>query len=269
MEFLPYFISFYDQIDVFLVVLVRVLAFFMFVPVLSGMSIPLQIRLFLAVFFSAAIFTSGVVTAVTYHDSTFGLGMLLLHEFMTGALMGFVLLVILNAILFAGQLMDFSIGFSMVNVLDPIQQIQVPIIGNFMFMSVSVLLVVTGGLNRFIQVFYRSYQFLQPGTAIIIGNQDLAQFIVVMLLSFLLLAVQIAIPIVGALLIVNVILGIMVKAVPQMNVFVVGMPLKVLVGIFLMFTVMAPALLGIYDTVFYGALETLEGIIRGMTPSEY
>jgi len=266
MEFLPYFISFFDQIDVFVLVLVRVLAFFMFVPVLSGMSIPLQVRLFLAVFFSAAVFTSGAVTAVTYHDSAFGLGILILHEFLTGALLGFVLLVILNAILFAGQFMDFSIGFAMVNVIDPLQQIQVPILGNFMFLSVSALLVVTGGLNRFIQVFYQSYQFIQPGTAVIIGNQDLAQFIVVMLLSFLVLAVQIAIPIVGALLIINIILGIMVKAVPQMNVFVVGMPLKVLVGIFLMYTVMTPALLGIYDSVFYGALATLQEIIRGMTP---
>jgi len=266
MEFLPYFISFFDQIDIFLLILVRVLAFFMFVPVLSGMSIPLQIRLFLAVFFASAMFTSGVVTTVTYHDSAMGLGILILHEFLTGALMGFVLLVILNAILFAGQLMDFSIGFSMVNVIDPIQQIQVPIIGNFMFMSVSVILVVTGGLNRFVQVFYRSYEVIPPGTAVIIGNYELPWFIIRMLLEFLVLAVQIAIPIVGALLIINVILGIMVKAVPQMNVFVVGMPLKVLVGIFLMFTVMTPALLGIYDAVFDGAMTTLLDIIWRMTP---
>jgi len=269
MEFLPYFISFYDQIDIYLLVLVRVLAFFMFVPVLSGMSIPLQVRLFLAVFFSAAVFTSGVVTTVTYHDSTMGLGVLLIHEFMTGALLGFVLLVIFNCILFAGQFMDFSIGFSMVNVLDPLQQIQVPIIGNFMFLSVSALLVVTGGLNRFIQVFYRSYLAVPPGTAVIVGNEYMLEFIVSTLLYFLILAVQIAIPIVGALLVINVILGIMVKAVPQMNVFVVGMPLKVLVGIFLMFTVMTPALLGIYDSVFYRALDTLEVIIWRMIPVDY
>ena len=266
MDYLPIIISFFDQIDVFLLILVRVTAFFIFVPVVSGMAIPTQIRFVLAFFLSAAIFTSGLVTSATYHDSVVGLVMLMLHEFVAGAVMGFILFFIFNAILFAGQFMDFSVGFAMVNVIDPMQQIQVPILGNIMFMSVSALLVVNGGLHYFISAFANSYRIIPIGTVNFLGNGPLALQMLALLLGFITLAVQIAFPIVGALLIINVCLGIMVKTVPQMNVFVVGMPLKVLIGIFLMFSVMIPALGSIYNVVFDRAYDALIELIWGMSP---
>ena len=266
METLPYLISFFEQVDVLMLILVRVLAFFIFVPVLSAMTIPMQVRLLLAFFLSTAIFSSGLVTQATFHDSVAGFFVLMLTEFMAGALMGFVLFFMFNIILFAGQFMDFSMGFAMVNVLDPIQQVQVPIIGNVLFMSVSVLFVINGGLNEVLFVFVRSYDILPMGTAYIIGNVELASFIVGTLLAFVTLAIRIAIPLVGTMLIIDICLGIMVKSVPQMNVFVVGMPLKILIGTFLMFSVIIPSLGWIYNLIFDPAFDALIDMIWGMAP---
>ena len=247
--------------------MVRVSAFFIFLPILSGMSIPMLFRVFLSFVMSVAIFSAGIVETVTFHDSAFGLGMLIVTEVITGALLGFILFFVFNCILFAGQFIDFSMGFKMVNVMDPIQQIQVPVIGNLLFMSVSALLVVAGGLHVFIGIFFDSFRLIPIGSAFILGNAPLAEFMVWSFVGFVTLALQIALPIVGALLIIDVCLGIMVKAVPQMNVFVVGIPLKILAGLLLIFSVMLPNLGFIYDTVFNVALDGMASMIEGMDPA--
>lgn len=266
MELIPLLISFFNQIDVLMLILVRVSAFFIFLPIISGMSIPMQFRVFFAFIMSVAIFSAGIVETVTFHDSPAGFIMLILAEVIIGALMGFILFFVFNVILFAGQFMDFSMGFAMVNVMDPIQQIQVPIVGNLLFMSVSALLVATGGLHVFIRVFFDSFRLIPIGTAFILGNEPIADFMVWAFVGFVVLAVQIALPIVGTLLIIDVCLGIMVKSVPQMNVFVVGMPLKIMVGLFLVFSVMVPNLGAIYDNVFGIALDNMASFIEGVAP---
>jgi len=266
METLPILISFFNQTDVLLLIMVRVTAFLIFVPVLSAMTIPMQVRLFLSFCITVAIFTSGLVTQATYHDTTAGLILLILTEFMAGAIMGFVLFFIFNALLFAGHFIDFNMGFAMVNVMDPINQIQVPVVGNILFMSMGALLVINGGLHEFLRIFFESYRLVPIGTAVIIDNRELIHFIVISFLGFMMLAVRIAMPIMATMLIVNVCLGIMVKAVPQMNVFVIGMPLKVIIGLIIIYIVMIPAFGFLYDLVFSGAFETLVSTIEGMAP---
>jgi len=266
MDFLPLLIDFFNNIDVLMLILVRVSAFLIFLPVLSSMVFPMQFRLFFAFIISTAIYSAGIVTTVTFHDSVTGFVILILTEVATGALMGFILYFVFNVILFAGQFIDFSMGFAMVNVMDPVQQIQVPVMGNILFMSASALLVVVGGLHVFLSIFFDSFRLVPIGTAFILGNAPLAEFIVWSFVGFLILAVRLALPIVGTMLIIDVCLGIMVKAVPSMNVFVVGMPLKVLFGIFLVFSVMVPNLGVIYDNIFNVALNGMASVIEGVAP---
>ena len=73
-------------------------------------------------------------------------------------------------------------------------------------------------------------------------------------------------PIIGAIMIINVALGVLVKAVPQMNIFVVGMPIKVLAGLFLLLLVLAPALGFIFNYIFDAAYHELIHIMWMMTP---
>ena len=261
---LPFLIAMFDQIDILILIMVRVMAFLTLMPVLSGMSIPMQVRLTVAVTVSVALFSSGLVTTVTYIDSVPGLVLLMINELMAGMAMGFIVFFVFNCILFAGHFMDFSIGFMMVNVMDPIQQIQVPVLGNVIFMSLSALLIVTGGLNHILMVFFDSYRIVPLGAAMILGNEPMAEYMVVALVGFVILAVRIAMPIVGTIFIVNVVLGIMVKTVPGINVFVVGMPLKILLGLFLMYSVVAPAFGFLYGLIFDNTFNSLVNIIEVM-----
>ncbi|MCL1862780.1 MAG: flagellar biosynthetic protein FliR [Defluviitaleaceae bacterium] len=266
MELIPLFINFLNNVDVLMLILVRVSAFLIFMPVLSGMAIPVQFRLFFAFVLSVAIFTSGNVTTAVFNDTVSGFVMLIVAEVITGAVMGYILFFVFNLIIFAGHYMDFSMGFAMVNVMDPIQQIQVPVAGNLLFMTVSALLVVMGGLHVFMSVFFDSFRLVPLGTAFIIGNAPLVEFMLWTFVGFVILALQIALPLMGTVLLIDVCLGIMVKSVPQMNVFVIGMPLKVLVGLTLVYSVIIPNTGAIYNNVFDVALEGMASVIEGIAP---
>ncbi|MCL2225041.1 MAG: flagellar biosynthetic protein FliR [Defluviitaleaceae bacterium] len=268
MELLPLLIDFFNNIDVLMLILVRVSAFMVSLPVLSGMSIPLQARLFFAFILSTAIYSSGLVETVTYHDTVSGFIMLIVAEAMTGALMGFVLFFVFNIILFAGHFIDFSMSFAMVNVMDPIQQIQVPIMGNLLFMLANAVLVVAGGLHIFLRYFFASFRLVPIGTAFILGNYPIADFMVTTFVGFVITGISLALPLIGTMLVIDVCLGVMVKAVPQMNVFVVGMPLKVMVGLFLVFAVLVPNFDVIYARIFDMALDNFLSFMEGIGPYE-
>lgn len=259
-------ITLFEQIDVLLLIFVRVLAFFLAVPVISSQNIFMQGRIFLALCVSVALFMSGLVTTVYLVDTTVGYVYLILVEFLVGAAMGYAVFAVFNLIFFAGQLMDFQIGLMMVNVLDPMTQIQVPLTGNLFYFSMMALVVVTGGLHAFFMAFFYSYTALPIGTAVVIGNMNLAWYMVYILVESTILAVRISMPIVGTMMVINVALGIMVKTVPQMNIFVVGLPLKLLVGTILIWIVMIPTLGTMFGRIADVALNAMREVIWSMNP---
>ena len=259
-------VLFFAQIDVFMLIFIRVLAFFLVLPVISSQNVFMQGRLFLALCTTVALFMSGLVSTVFYMQTTLGFVYLMILEFLVGLAMGYVVFAVFNLIFFAGQLMDFQIGFMMVNVLDPMTQIQVPITGNLFYFAMVGLVIVTGGLHSFIYTFFYSYYHLPIGTAIVVGNSNLAWYIVELLAQSTILAVRLSMPIVGSMMIINAALGIMVKTVPQMNIFVVGLPLKLLIGIILLYMIMIPNLGAMFGQMFNMAELAMREVIWGMRP---
>ena len=259
-----YLIYFFEHIDVLMLVFIRSLGFFMALPIISGQGTLMQGRIFLALCMAAALFVSGQVTTVYLLDTTPGYVYLVLLEFLVGMTMGYVVLAVFSLLFFSGQLMDFKVGFMMVNVIDPMTQVQVPLTGNLFYMGAMAMLVVTGGLHAFIMTFFYSYQILPIGTAVVIGNQQLAWYIVMLLVESTILAVRLAMPIVASMFIITVALGIMVKTIPQLNVFVVGIPLRLLVGLIILWLVMIPNMGAIFGHVFDIAIIAIREVIWGM-----
>ena len=259
-------VLFYSQVDVLLLIFVRVLAFFMVVPIISSQNILSLGRIFLALCVSVALFMSGIVTTVHYMDYVPGYIYLLLVEFLVGITIGYVAFAVFNLIFLSGQLIDQQIGFAMVNVLDPMTQIQVPIVGNLFYFALVAMLLMTGGLHELFFAFFASYQLLPIGVSFVIGNSELAYYMVNLLVQSTVLAVRIAMPIVGTMLVINVALGIMVKTSPQMNIFSVGLPMKMIIGLVLLFAVMAPQLGHILNLVLDMALEGMREVMWGLRP---
>ncbi len=258
-------ISFYNNIDLLLLIAVRIFGLLMIIPVLSGEYIPTMGKVALSVAIAFLLMTSNVVTQVNYDNNVAGYIILLVREFLVGFTIGVVVYLVFSVAYFIGQLIDYQIGFSMVSVFDPIMQIQVPIVGNLLYLMMGIFLIQAGGLYAFISAIFYSYKVLPPGTAEIIGNGNVVYYILSIITNYFVIGVQVALPLVGTVLIIDIALGLLVKAVPQMNIFVVGMPLKLFIGLIVFYLIM-PIFYDVYDLLFNESYRAVVNIIKGMVP---
>jgi flagellar biosynthetic protein FliR len=260
-------IAFYYSLDTYMVIFARMAGFMVIVPVFTGRSIPMQSKVAFAFFVALLIGMAGDFSELPSHsgNALAYVGVIVL-EFSVGLFVGFAIYLVLTVMYMVGQLVDFQIGFAMVSVFDPISQIQVPITGNLYFLVMTVFFARSGALHHFIEEMANSYSVISMAEAWIYSNHGLMLYLIFQFVFYFELAARISMPVVGVLLLINVVLGVLVKAVPQMNIFVVGMPIKVLVGIFLLFTVLAPSLGMLYNYLFEWAYESLIEITWGMSP---
>ena len=256
-------VGFFHNFDVLLLIMVRLLAFFLLVPVLAGATIPVMPRIMLALSVAYMVFMSGVVGEIVYMPTVPIYFSLILTELIAGLMMGFMVYMAFAVIYFAGQIIDYQIGFMMASLFDPISQIQVPVVGNLLFFTMMALFVVTGGLASVIGAVVLSFQLAPIGQIFILGNNLLLLYCLSMFTIYFFLGLQFALPIAGSLFIVNVMLGILVKAVPQMNIFVVGLPLKTFLGLSIMWFI-TPVFATYYFLIYDFAAEALMSVVGGL-----
>ncbi|MDQ0164678.1 flagellar biosynthetic protein FliR [Bacillus horti] len=209
-------------------------AFFLAAPVFSFRTLPTAFKVGLG-FFSALVAFSTVATDVEIQvDAAFIV--LIVKEAVVGLALGFVAALLLYTLQIAGGFIDFQMGFAIANVVDPQTGAQVPIIGNFKYVFSLLFLLSVNGHHLLIDGVIRSYQMVPVENMFIsIGSESVALFITELFVSIYLIAFQIAIPIVGSLFLVDVAMGLIARTVPQLNVFVVGIPLKIFVGFLMIF----------------------------------
>lgn len=221
MEWLNYF-------PAFLLVFVRILSFFMTMPIFSYQNIPSAYKLGLS-FYLAWIMVFTLDPDVIQIDTVFIL--LILKEVLIGLLVGIVAMMIFTSIQIAGRFIDLKIGFMLANVLDPQTGAQSPLIGSYLNIFAILFLLAIDAHHLLIDGIYYSYQFISlQQLTLPLGNEQILNQVVKAFSTMFLIGFQMAFPIVGSIFLVNVALGMVSRAVPQMNVFVVGMPLVILVG---------------------------------------
>ena len=147
--------------------------------------------------------------------------------------------------------MDMQIGFGMVNVIDPMMGGQVPMMGNFFYILTALFFLMIDGHHILFKALFESYSIIPLG-GFAFSATLLTNIVNVMAVTFL-IGVQISIPILAALLMTEVGLGILSRTVPQMNVFVIGMPLKIGLGLltlYFMFPVFFKVMLVLFDKMY-------------------
>ncbi len=263
-ESTPYLSVIFENMDKLLLIFARIASFLFLTPIFSGLNVPTRIKLGFSFIIAILIFSTGITNNVDVSATAVAYIFALCKEVFTGILLGYVVFTFFTIFYFAGQMMDYSIGFSMVNVLDPVSQIQVPITGNLIFYIMSVLLIVSGGLEQLLFVFLDSFNQIPLGTTNFMIDEGFVKFMVDLTSTYLSLGIRIASPLLGTILVVDIALGILVKASPQMNVFVVGLPIKLLVGLTVL-VLICPYFIQVYNEVFSLMFESISGIIGGMS----
>lgn len=199
-------------------------------PFWSSRIIPMQVKIYFS------ILTSAVLLPLVWEQTpTLMLGpspyiLMVIQETVFGLILGIAGVLLFNAIHVAGQIIDTQMGFGMVNVLDPQSGTQIPMMGNFYYLIALLLFLISDGHHYLLQALMGSFNLLPPGTMIsfpIHVWQDLAGLFT----KILVFALQIALPVAGVLFLSDLALGIIARTVPQMNVFVLGIPIKIIVGV--------------------------------------
>lgn len=253
----------FNNVDVFMLVFIRVIGIFITLPVLGGGTIPTSTKLGFSLALTGIIYSSGLI----YIPPEFNIqdvvvyGMLILKEFLVGLIIGFVVFFIFNSVYFSGHLTDQQMGYSMSSVYDPISNTQVPISGNLYYFSLCALFIINKGHYMIINTIYYSYKALPIGKAFIVGNQNLTNLILYEMLQFFVIGTLFALPIIGIILIMDVSLGVLVKTVPKVNVFAVGMPLKAMAGLIALW-IIVPAFSDVYVRIFSVLSELILGVVK-------
>ncbi|MCL1936547.1 MAG: flagellar biosynthetic protein FliR [Defluviitaleaceae bacterium] len=262
MDNLYYILEIFENVDIFLLILIRVIGFFVIMPIFSTASIPTMIRVAFAIGFSLVIYTSGIAESSTILpiDNIVGFFSLAVTEFLIGFVMAYIVYVLFAMLYFVGQMLDIAVGFSMVSVMDPTSQIQVPVLGNLLFMLAMALLIVTGGLNFILAAFFRSFDFVPIGFASFFSIETLPTYVISVIVATFTMGLQIAMPIVGSILVIDLALGMLLKSMPQMNMFVIGLPLKIVLGLGILF-ILLPFFGAVYNNIFDIVFTSLETII--------
>lgn len=255
-----------QQLPVFLLVFVRMTAFFVSAPFFSVRGVPNPFKIGLAFLMALISFAYVPAHGQIPLDLTFTLHVI--KEALVGVILGFICELIFVAVQVAGGLMDMQMGLAMANVIDPRTGVYVPVTGNFKNILATLYFFSINGHHMLIRGIINSYQAIPldaKWTAF--GSEQVLMTVVKVFADMFLSAFLIASPIVVALFLVDLSLGIIAKSVPQFNIFVVGIPIK-LIASFLLLIVVMPAFLltlnGLFEKMFRALAEMMKWL--GGTP---
>lgn len=236
----------YNQLDIFVIVLLRISGFIFSSPLFGRNEIPSLSKIGISIYLAYILILAGIPIDIALT----GIGQFVivcLLETIKGILLGFLLSIFFSIFVTSGKLIDLQMGFSMGGLLDPEYSVKIPITGNLLNVIAFIIFLKLNGHLQLIYIISESY-IVNP-----IGNIDLLSNISNIITSAFsisyLFAVKIALPIILIVIFCEVVLAIIIKFIPQMNIFVIGIPVKILIGILTLFFIITP-LVNVLDTIF-------------------
>ena len=245
--------SIQDIYRVFLIMF-RAGALLMTVPVFGHASIPRLVRVWLMVIIAVLVFPAATVSEIQLPSTTFHLAMVILSELAVGFSMGFAIIIIFSAVQFAGHLIGLQMGLAVANIMDPMSSVQISIIGEFYYLVSLMVFILIDGHHHVIEALVLSYELIPISGAVF--NAGLGEFIIILTGSLFIVGLKLSAPVIITLFIVNIVMGIVARTVPQMNVFIVGFPLAIGVGL-----IMIRFSLPFFKVVFINAFRAIENDI--------
>lgn len=249
-----------DNFILFFLVFIRMLSLFIISPIFSRTNVPSYIKIGLSIFCAFAIVPVIEVNVIDFFNPL-NFAIVVLKELTVGLILGFIGHLVFSSLLVAGQIIDVQIGFGMVNVLDPQNNIQIPLVGNFLYLIATNAFLVVNGHHAILTSLVKSFDIVPIGGFILTDN--LVKNMIGFFAESFTIGFKIAIPIIAAVLLSEVALGILARTVPQMNVFVVGLPMKIAIGLLSLLFIM-PVFTSVLDYIFNKLFAFISIILQSM-----
>lgn len=248
-----------SQFSWYLLPLFRVAAFVMVAPIFSTGFVPGRIRLGVSVML--ALVVAPTLTPEPGFDPVSLNGLFMIaQQVMIGAALGFVMQIIFSAIVNAGQLVGMQMGLGFAQMMDPQSGVNVPVISQFYNLMAVLLFLAMNGHLVLVQILADSFSVLPPGAG---GLPTSALINIVYFGSWIFSgAVIMALPAIISLLMISVVMGVITKSTPQMNIFAVGFAISIIAGFIIILVTLAsvfPQMADLFGEGFTMMREMLKG----------
>ena len=252
----------YSQVAALLLVFTRVSTFLGAGPLFWLPGVPGLVKIGVSFAVVLVLFPVIPVPSLDFPGGLWGLGLILVQEAGTGLLLGFICSLVFHSLTVAGQLMDIQMGFFMSHIFDPTTGTQATIVSRFLFLLGIVLFLTIDGHHVMFAGLARSYELVPVAGAVLKGVT--AGTVIRTFTQMISLAVQIAAPVVAVILIIDICLGLLGRTAPEMNIFMLGFPIKVGLGIFIL-SVMVPLLGVVFRSMVRMMEHDLFMVMKGLS----
>ena len=250
------------QLQLFFLVFLRVGAIIMFMPVFDSKSIPVFFKIALAFTTSNVLFPLLDLDPLPVLNNVYAMGIKVMGEILIGLVIGFSVKLIFAGIQLAGQLAGYQMGMALANIMDPSTSQQVPILAQFTNLFALLIFIAINAHHWFIKALTYSFQTVPPLNVNFGGS--LMEHLIKMSGNMFVIGIQVGAPVIAALLVTSVAFGLIARTVPQMNVFIVAMPLKIGIGLlFLGFSL--PYFSTFLEKIFGGLGQNIIIVLKAMS----
>lgn len=239
----------------------RVVAIIWLAPIFGSSTIPNTVKagfsLILTFITYPLINMENVVFLGTILELFFGI----MKEAVIGMIIGYTAIMIFSAVRLTGMLLGRQMGFAIANVVDPLTNQQMSVVAHMLYF-ITVLTFLGANMHHFfIKAIVRSLEIIPLGKFAPSG--DLMRYIITLTSGLFEVAVKLGGPLIAILLVVSAAMGIVSKTVPQLNILIAGMPIRIGVGL-IGFLIMVPVYTGVLQRLFVVMARDIEAVIRLM-----
>ena len=253
----------YEHVDIFLIIFVRILAVMLFLPVIEETKLPRLALAGLSIGVTISVYFKTDVTQHYYEPTMVSFAILLIKEMVVGLIIGFGVKIFFQIYPFVGSLLSMQGGISMSVVMDPTAGVQSTLIGRLYGLGLGTVFIISGGYHWLIHTLVESFTLIPIGKAVF--GPNIVSGMVQTTAAYMELSLKLAIPIVGVIMIVDFAMGILARTVPQMNMFVIGIPIKMLI-LFVLLVLTMGTTVQYNQTIIEYLVNTVSNIIQGMRP---
>ncbi len=225
-----------EKLQIFLLISLRAAGMFIASPVIGHKSIPTMVKVGLAITLAVVLIPIVSEMPLPEIDSVWMLGGIAIKEILVGFIIGLFFAILFDAVRMSGNIIGYQIGLLVAQVLDPEANSNVSMVGEFLYTLALLIFLAIDGHHAILSAFADSYKMIPIGIFNFSGSAG--EMLIKFTAYSFTIAIKLAAPVMITLFLVTVSLGVIARTVPQMNIFIVGLPLKIGIG----FLVMAAAL---------------------------
>ena len=248
--------------EYFLMILVRVATFVYIAPFFGMNNTPNRVKIGFSALLAIVLFQTIQPKEVLEYSGVIGFAIIVLKEGITGLLIGYAANICNSIIVFSGKVIDMEIGLAMANMYDPTTKAQSGLTGTMYNYFIMMLLIVTNMHHYILRALVDTYQII-PVNGAVFDWEHLMGSMVMYMTDMMAIGFRIALPIFACSMILSCILGIMAKVASQMNMFAVGMQIKILLGLGIM-VITVVLIPNISDFKFTEMKRMIVSMIEGM-----